>query len=460
MRYKGTNKPVREIASELGVGAVLEGSVRRSGNRVRITGQLIDASTEQHIWAEIYDRDMQDVFAVQSEVAQRIASALHTRLTAPEKERIEKRPTTSVEAYDLYLQGRELYNRYRKDDNEEAIVLFQKAVALDPQFALGWAGLGGAYGQRAIRFGFPESWVDSGIEASRTALRNDPALAEGYQALATNLSRQGRLQEALEAARKAVELKPSYAPAVASVASNLFNLGQLDEAVSWSRRSVELDPRSGLRMSVLGAMYDALGNPAQAEAALRRGLELQAEIGQSNWSLVMFLLRQGRKGEALEHARKALASAPGDSYTLHAAAVAELMAGDPARARERFERQVSRNTPGSNAKVYLAYLYRRSGRIEDAEKLLDKTLELHHRLLASGNGYHAVPLEIAFVHAARGDKDEALRWLERARQAGWRGWEQANWSPLFDPLRQDDRFRDLMRRIDEDVAAMRRRAGL
>src|SRR5438067_1964633 len=290
---------------------------------------------------------MQDVFAVQSEVAQRIASALHTRLTAPEKERIEKRPTTSVEAYDLYLQGRELYNRYRKDDNEEAIVLFQKAVALDPQFALGWAGLGGAYGQRAIRFGFPESWVDSGIEASRTALRNDPTLAEGYQALATNLSRQGRLQEALEAARKA------------------------------------------------------------------------------------------------------LASAPGDSYTLHAAAVAELMAGDPARARELFERQVSRNTPGSNAKVYLAYLYRRSGRIEDAEKLLDKTLELHHRLLASGNGYHAVPLEIAFVHAARGDKDEALRWLERARQAGWRGWEQANWSPLFDPLRQDDRFRDLMRRIDE-----------
>jgi serine/threonine protein kinase/tetratricopeptide (TPR) repeat protein len=462
MRYKGTEKPVREIARELGVGAVLEGSVRRAGNRVRIAGQLIDASTEQHLWAETYDRDLQDVFAVQSDVAQRIADALQAKLTAPEKQRIEARPTRSVEAYDLYLQGRELYNRFRKDDNEQAIVLFQKAVALDPQFALGWAGLGDATGQRAARFGFPRSWLDSGLEASRTALRIDPTLAEGYKALGVNLFWKGRIEEGLQATRKAVELKPSYNPAVANTGFSLFFLGRLDEAVRWHERSVELDPRSGLRTSFLGSTYDALGDPARAEATLRRALELQPEIGQVNWYLVTLYLRQGRRREALALARKALVTAPDDPATIHAAAEAELMAGEQPRAQELYERllRLVGAYPGDHVKVYLAYLYRRRGRTKDAEKLLDETLELHQRLVASGNEFFAIRLEIAFVHAARGETDEAMRWLERAQQAGWRGWPEANWSPLLDPLRSDARFLALMQGIDRDVAEMRRKAGL
>ena len=142
MRYKGTQKPIQTIAAELGVATVLEGSVRRAGNRVRIVGQLIDARTDEHLWAETYDRELKDVFAIQSEVAQRIAAALKATLSPAEKKRIEQSPTQNLAAYDLYLKGRELYNRYRKADNEAAIELFQKALELDPAFALGYAGTG------------------------------------------------------------------------------------------------------------------------------------------------------------------------------------------------------------------------------------------------------------------------------------------------------------------------------
>ena len=142
MQYKGSRKPMREIARELGVATLLEGSVRRAGTRVRIVGQLIDARTEQHLWAETYDRELADIFAIQSEVAEQIAAALKATLTPADKERIAQRPTANIEAYDFYVQGRERYYRYRKEDNDQAIELFRKALVIDPRFALATGGTG------------------------------------------------------------------------------------------------------------------------------------------------------------------------------------------------------------------------------------------------------------------------------------------------------------------------------
>ncbi len=217
MRYKGTQKPLREIAAELSVATVLEGSVRRAGDRVRIVGQLVDARTDQHLWAETYDREIKDVFAIQSEVAQQIAAALKATLSPAEKKRIEQSPTQDLAAYDLYLKGRELYNRYRKTDNEAAIELFQKALELDPAFALGYAGLGDAYAQRALRFGFPQSWLDTSLEVSRKAIALNPELAEGYKALGLAYQAKGKYRESLDATRRAAEINPNYAAAVGNV---------------------------------------------------------------------------------------------------------------------------------------------------------------------------------------------------------------------------------------------------
>ncbi|MCI0615261.1 tetratricopeptide repeat protein, partial [bacterium] len=186
MQYKNSNKGLREIAQELKVGNILEGSVRKEGNQLRITGQLIDAQTDEHIWAETYDRNLEDVFEVQSDVAQQIASALKAKLSSKEKELVEKKPTENLAAYDYYLKGRDYYGRYHKQDNETAIEMFQKALKLDPNFALAYAGLADAYARRTM-FGFPETWNDSAFEASSKAIALDPNLPEGYKALGKRL---------------------------------------------------------------------------------------------------------------------------------------------------------------------------------------------------------------------------------------------------------------------------------
>lgn len=148
MRYKNEERDLRQIGSVLGVATILEGSVRRSGDKLRISAQLVDTSADRQLWAETYDREMKDVFAIQSEVAEMIAMALKVELSPEEKERIEKSPTTNLTAYDFYLKGQEYYLRYRGPDNESAIELFERALELDPDFALAHSGLADAYFQR------------------------------------------------------------------------------------------------------------------------------------------------------------------------------------------------------------------------------------------------------------------------------------------------------------------------
>jgi serine/threonine protein kinase/Flp pilus assembly protein TadD len=468
MRYKGTQKPLREIAAELGVATLLEGSVRRSGDRVRIVGQLVDARTDQHLWAETYDREIKDVFAIQSEVAQRIAAALKATLSPAEKKRIEQSPTQDLAAYDLYLKGRELYNRYRKADNEAAIELFQKALELDPAFALGHAGLGDAYAQRALRFGFPQSWLDTSLEVSRKAIALNPELAEGYKALGLAYLAKGKYRESLDATRRAAEINPNYAAAVGNVGAVLRLLGRLDEALPWSLRGFELDPTGAVGSATVGSIYDALGDARQAERWLKRSLELQPDLGQGHTFLINFYLHQHRDEEALQQTRTAATLVSNFPQGSNAAAITELMTGNPPRAQQLFEqvlpsfrgvRQGVRNA-GAGVETYLALLLLRAGRRGEAEALLEESLATDRRAADEGNQDWSVPYDTACVHALRGEKDEAFRWLDKAIEAGWRGWPLGTRSPLLDSLRSDPRFHQIEARLETLVNQMRRHAGL
>ena len=468
MRYKGTQKPIQTIASELGVATVLEGSVRRAGNRVRIVGQLIDARSDEHLWAETYDRELKDVFAIQSEVAQRIAAALKATLSPAEKKRIEQSPTRNLAAYDLYLKGRELYNRYRKADNEAAIELFLKALELDPAFALAYAGLGDAYAQRALRFGFPPSWLDTSLEVSRRAIALNSELAEGYKALGLANHIKGKYREDLDATRRAAEINPNYAAAVSNVGADLRSMGRLDEALPWSLRGLELDPTSAVGSAIIGSIYGALGDARQAERWLKRSLELQPDLAQGHHTLIDLYLHERRDEEALRQARNAMTLLPKDSLVLFTAAFSELVTGNLPRARQLFEqvlpsfrgvRQGVRNA-GAGAETYLAYLLLRTGRRGEAEALLEESLATDRRAGDEGNQDWSVPYDTACVHALRGEKDEAFRWLDKAVEAGWRGWPLGTRSPLLDSLRSDPRFQRIEARLQDLIAEMRRRAGL
>lgn len=465
MQYKGSRKPIREIARELSVGTLLEGSVRRAGNRVRIVGQLIDARTEQHLWAETYDRELADIFAIQSEVAEQIAAALKATLTPADKERIAQRPTANIEAYDLYVRGREHYYRYRKEDNEQAIELFRKALVIDARFALAQAGLADAFSQRFGRFDASPADLEVAVEAARKAVELDPQLPEAHKALALTAVNRGHIREAVAENRRAVELHHGTGlVATANLGNTLFLRGLFDEALPWLQRSFERDPTNSAVVSEgMGYIYDALGEPARAEVMFHRALQLNPTLGVPYVGLTRLCLRQERRTEALEWARKSLGVASDQPVAVRNAAVTELVAGDQARARDLLERVLpaSQRIYATDATVetYLAWLYIKTGRRAEAKKLLSAASAAAQRKLDSGNDFWGVPFELACIHAIGGDKDGAFQWLERAYEAGWRGWPQASWSPLLDPLRGDARFKRLMVRIDVDIAAMRKRAG-
>ena len=256
---------------------------------------------------------------------------------------------------------------------------------------------------------------------------------------------------------------------VANLGNTLFLRGRFDEALPWLRRSLERDPTNSVNLAEgMGNLYDALGEPARAEAMFHRALELNPKLGAAYIGLIRLRLRQGRRTEALEWARKSLDVASDQPLVVKNAAVAELVAGDEARGRTLLERvlpvlQAQRGPssgPDAGVGTYLAWLETKDGRTLEAKKLLSAASAADHRHLASGNDFWGVPFDLACVHAIEGNKDAAFQWLDRAYEAGWRGWPQASWSPLLDPLRADPRFTRLMARIDADVAAMRKRAGL
>jgi tetratricopeptide (TPR) repeat protein len=244
-------------------------------------------------------------------------------------------------------------------------------------------------------------------------------------------------------------------------------MGCLDEALSILKRSGELDPTNPIHFELLGHTYGALRDLRQAEAAIRRSIEIQPDLGSAHRTLILLYLQEGRRREALDEARQSLDRIPGDAVLTQTVALAEIAAGDRARARELLERippeLACRRQPyliGMATDTTLAYVYVDGGRRKEAEKLLDQALETDRRLLEAGNQLWAIPFDIACVHALRGDTGGALHWLEKAVDAGWRGWPVERWHPILDPLRGDERFKKLMARIDSTVAEMRHKAGL
>ena len=276
MKYKDSKKNIREIAKELGVESILEGSVRRSNGRVRIVGQLIDAQSDKHIWADTYDREMKDIFEIQSEVAKKITDALMITLTKNEKERIEKKYTNSIDAYTYYLKGRDYLIRLTQDDVDISIDFFKKAVAIDSNYSLAYAGLGEAFAQKFRAFGMGDEWSDSSRLMSEKAIDLDPDIAEPYIALGLNLFYSGKLRLALKQYLKAVELNPN-SKALADVGQVYYLLGNYVEAIPWLKRAIEIDPTRWMGYRNLGFTYYSLGRFGEAEKLFFKVLELMPE---------------------------------------------------------------------------------------------------------------------------------------------------------------------------------------
>ena len=244
-RFRGAAVDIPRVAAELGVSAVMEGSVRRAGDRVRISAQLINAADGFHLWAERYVRTMQDVFAVQEEIASSIASALRVALTPAESQELQRDRPADVRAYDLYLKGRTLYGQYSQESLHHALELFVRATQIEPNYALAWAGIADCYGQ-LVQWGASrqsEDLLKRGLEAARRAIALDPKLAEAHKAHALILMCMEQMEESTAALHRAVEANPRYVPAWINLGVYAFRRCNLAEAERLYRRAIQIDSR-------------------------------------------------------------------------------------------------------------------------------------------------------------------------------------------------------------------------
>ena len=463
MRYKKTDKSLRQIAAELGVTHILEGTVRRDGNRVRIGAQLLDGRNDRHLWAETYDRDLKDIFAIQSEISQRIAAALEAELSADERRRMEVTPTRNLVAYDRYLQAMAYFRRYRNDENDTAARLFREALDMDSTFALAWAGLAMAQTSRYGNFGGPAEWADSAIVSAQRAVALDPGLSEAHATLGWAYFITGLHREARTSAERALALNTNDPGTMRLMGWVEHITGHYDEAIRWARMGLAGEPdERASNLAFIAYQYALLGMFRESDGVLNQALALHADVPQVRRQAIWTYLLQGRPALAVEQARQLTPGNPTDPAAWMVAGEAYLSSGDLPRARKHFERAyaISHTTAdlGGYVPVALGFTLWKAGERARARRLFDEYRAFARHQLAKKSRFFAVTYGLAAVNAIEGDKADAYQWLEQVTDVGWQDYFFLLRDPLFETLRGDERFHEILARNKEAVDRMRAHA--
>jgi TolB-like protein/Tfp pilus assembly protein PilF len=454
MKYKHSTKSAREISVELGVETLLEGSVRRFGNRVRIVAQLIDAKTDKHLWAETYDRELKDIFLIQTEVASRIAASLKTELSSADREKLKWNPTNDVNAYGFYLEGREHYNRYKQDENEKAIVLFRKALELDPEYALAYTGLADAFAQKAGIFGSEDAWFDSSIKMSKKAIELNPNLSEGYKSLGVVSTYKGNFHSAIGYYNKALELNPNYGAAVNNISSIYWWLGKYDEAYPWALKSIQVDPARASGYAQLGIIYSGLAQDSAAEKWFLTSIAMQP-----NSTREVDLIKNYITIKDFQKARNYINTiqkdSPLDPDILAVAALVEFYAGDFLKAKVLYDSAYSKKADKKESYAEYAYILWKINKRKEATLIFSKASNEAEELIKQGSEEFNSPYTLAEVNAVLGNKEAAYKWLQEAINKGWRFYRWSLNEPLFENIRNEDRFKKMMNNVESMVDSMR-----
>jgi TolB-like protein/DNA-binding winged helix-turn-helix (wHTH) protein/tetratricopeptide (TPR) repeat protein len=407
MHYKNTSRLVTEIGRELGVDYILEGSIRRAGRRVRITAQLVQIRDQTNLWSESYDRDLADVFAIQNDVASRIAGSLALELLPPQRASRASAPTTDIVAHEEYLKGRFLWSKRTEDGLRGSLDHFQRAVAADPGYARGYVGLADSYNLLADYGALaPADALPRARGAALRALEIDPRLAEAHASLAwTTLVYDRDIASAEQGFRRAIALNPGYASAHQWYAFCLKAAGRHEDAMREVRRAQELDPLSLIINAVVAWHHYYARQYDDAIAQARRVAALDPTFSRVNSYLGWSLLEKGEYAPALEALQKAT----------------DLFGNSPARRAE------------------MAHALAVAGRTAEARRVLEEMTTLARTQYVESD-------LIARIHVGLGDRDRAFEWLERALAEHAPKLVLLRVDPRVDSLRSDPRFADLLRR--------------
>ncbi len=413
MRYKGTDKPLPQIARELNVDALVEGSVLRAGDRVRITAQLIHAATDQHLWAKSYERDLRDILVLQSEVARAVADEIQIKLTPQEQARLARSPQVNPAVHEAYLRGRYYWAKGTEQGLRKSIEYFEEAIAKDPSYALAYCGLADSINMLVspiLELMPPGEAAPKAKAAALRALELDETLAEAHTSL-------GRIKfyfdwdwtGAEKTFRRAIELNVNYSLAHHTYALLLSVLGRHAEAIRESRRAVELDPLSLLSNSIFAVVYCCTRQFENGEEQFRKTLELDPNFALARWMLGAFcLVAMGRYDESIAELQKAIALAVDVAVAIPTGV--------------------------------LGYCYGKSGRRNEALRILDELEELSKRRYVS-------PMARTLTYVGLGDERmfDALEdaYQQRAHSLIW-----LNVVPWWDDVRAHPRFQDVVRRMN------------
>jgi TolB-like protein/Tfp pilus assembly protein PilF len=453
MKYKNTQKTAPEIAKELGVESLLEGSVRRSGSRIRIVGQLIDAVNDKHLWADTYDRQLKDIFKIQSEVAEKIASALAINLTFTEKENILKKYTENIDAYTLYLKGKDYYYRLTPETNEIAINFFKEALKYDSSYALAYAGLGKAYAQKFRIFGMGDEWYDSSKIMIEKAINLDPEIAEPYLALGLNLLYSGKIQDALEQYLKAANINPS-SDAVSAIGQIYGLIGNLVEAVPWLNQAIKLDPTDWVGYRSLGHVYFEIGRYNNAEKLFLKVNNLMPEHNYALLDLTRLYIVQKLYTKADSLLQKALINNPNDYKVLYCIAEVKMFSGKSSEAEMYFKKLIDIATLTYGPAVEYGYFRWKNGKVIEAKDIFAPVKKSNENEIKQGMENYNYPYELARIYSVEGNKDRAIENLKLAIKYGWKNYLYAKADPLLENIRNDQRFIFLMGDIQNEIFAM------
>ena len=408
-RFKSAPSDLREIAKQLGVANILEGSVQKANDQVRVNVQLINALTDAHLWAEIYDRKLTDIFAAESDIAKTIAETLQAKLSGSEKTAMSKAPTSNPEAYELYLKGRFFWNKRTGADLRKGVDYFNQAIAKDPNYALAYCGLAdsylllSAYGAAA-----PKDSVPHAKAAVKRALELDDTLAEAHASSARILSGfDFDSQRAIAEFERALQLNPNYATAHHWFAAGpLLALARFDQSIAEAERSIELDPLSLINNADFGNDYYYARRYDEAIGQLRRTIEMEPHFYLAHYYLGLALQLKGQMPEATAEYRKAV-ELDDDPFVM----------------------------------ALLGQAYARVGRRDEANKILEQLNQEAKTRYVSAYG-------VGLVFLGLGDKNHAMDELERAyRENDGGDIYNIRIDPMLDDLRGDPRFEALAEKI-------------
>jgi TolB-like protein/Flp pilus assembly protein TadD len=461
--YRNSEKALREISEELGVRSVLTGNFRRASDQLHLTLTLSDGATGESLWQEEYEGSISDYFIIQGKVVLQVADVLNAAVSVEEENRIKRIPTESIGAYECYLKGRKELDRQEKEGNQAAIELLNKALELDPDFALAYAGLGEAYLQRVQRHGSSATWLDSSVEMAEKAIALNPDMAEAHSTLSLVYYLKGWFSQALLQDRKAVAINPNLPSAIYGLGYDYLVLGDLAETLRWLRKAVKLDPRDAGNHQQIGKILMTLNKGDDAEWWFKKSLELEPDYSEARHQLGYLYLSRGNIEDASAETQQILSESLESLEGLDLAAAIELRRGNLEKVGAICQRMLKISSMGASyltkvAAYRLGYVLWQKKRRKEASRLFEIQLRQHQDAMKKGDQSWVPRFFTASIYAVQGEKEMACTWLKKAIEAGFR---ECGYFDLFedwDGLYGYEQFEETLGQFRGDLEKMRRRA--